>query len=147
MTNKGYPNIACSNPNVANSIFRFLKYNFGFNKILINPIIDPFRYKESIEIAEKSEFLIIDAFINGKPKGFHFAKQMKKKTLLLFYSGEIDIEDEGPFWIVLPDKLYKLGRKVKELVKKSTPFDSEYINLENKFPKLKKAQGHHENLL
>jgi hypothetical protein len=144
MSNKGYPSVACSNPNIANSISRFLKYNFGFKEILINPLKDPFKYKESIEIAEQSEFLIIDAFINGEPKGFHFAKQMEKKTLLLFYTGELDIEDEDSFWIVLPNKLGRLQEKIIELIKESTLTDSNYIELENRFSILRATKGHHE---
>jgi len=143
MTNKEYPSVACSDSNIANSLSRFLKYNFGFKEILINHINDPFKYKESIEIAEQSEFLIIDAFINGEPKGFHFAKQMKKKTLLLFYSGEIEINNEGKFWLVLPYKLKQLREKIEKIIQEPAISYKDYKAFEEKFPKLKENPNHH----
>jgi len=143
MANKRYPNIACSEINMANALYRYLKYVLCFDKILINPLNDPFRYKDAVEIAEQSEFLIIDAFINEEPKGFHFARQMAKKSLLLFYSGELDIDMEGPFWLVLPEKLYKLKEKITDITKKPQITDKKYLDLENKYPLLKEFKSHH----
>lgn len=137
-------NIACSDIKIAKALARYLTYCFGFEKILLNPLKDPYKIRESLEMAEQSDFLVVDAFIDGEPRGFKFARQVGKKTLLLFYPGELDIEDEGSFWLVLPFKLLRLKKKIKELMQKSAPIDSNYNKLEKIFSKLRETKEHHE---
>ena len=140
---KGCVNIACSDPGVPGALTKYLKHCIGFEYIVINPLCNPFRFTEALNMAEQCDLLILDAFINGDPKGFHFTKQMKKKTLLLFYSGELNIEDEGPFWLVFPHKLYKLKEKITDITKKPQIKYIKYLDLENKYPLLKEFKNHH----
>lgn len=144
MPNKGYSNIACSDLKIAKALSRYLKFRFGFEKILFNPLKDPFRFRDALEMAEKSDFLIVDAFIDVNPKGFHFARQIGKKTLLLFYPGEIHIEHEGCFWFVLPYNLNHLGEKIKKMISQSATISSEYEKLEKRFQVLSESKGHHK---
>ena len=144
MPNKGYTSIACSDLKIAKALARHLTYCLGFEKILLNPLKDPYKIREALEMAEQSDFLVVDAFIDGEPKGFNFARQVGKKTLLLFYPGELNIEDEGSFWLVLPFKLLGLSKKIKELMQESAPIDSNYSKLEKKFSKFRGTKAHHE---
>jgi len=137
-------NIACADLKITESLSRYLTFCLGFGKIFINPLKNPYKILEAKEIAEKSDFLIVDALINGEPKGFGFACEIGKKTLLLFYSGELDIEEEGPFWLVLPNKLGRLREKITELLKKASPGDSNYIELGKKFFILRATKSYHE---
>lgn len=143
MENKSYPNIACSEPKISNALSRYLKYIFGFEKILLNPLNDPFSYKVAVNMAEHSKLLIIDAFIDGKSKGFHFAKQMKRKTLLLFYAGEINIEIEYPFLFVMPFKLEKLKKKINDIIDNPETSEDKYSELEKKTYNLRDNSKHH----
>jgi len=140
---RGFVNIACSDKKVAEALERYLKYCLDFEQIVFNPLCNPFRFTEALNMAEQCDLLIVDVFINGEPRGFHFAKQMKKKTLLLFYSGELNIEDEGPFWLVFPHKLYKLKEKITDITKKPQIKYIKYLDLENKYPLLKEFKNHH----
>lgn len=146
MTEKKYSsiNIACADLKIAKALARYLTYCLGFEKIFLNPLKDPYKIREALEMAEQSDFLIIDAFIDGEPRGFSFARQIAKKTLLLFYSGELDIEDEGSIWLGLPFKLGNLGEKIRELMKELAPLDLYYMELEKKYSPLLANKGHHE---
>jgi len=137
-------NIACSDLRVAESLSRYLNYCLSLEEIAINPLSNPYKFPDAVNMAEKCDMLIVDAFIDGEPKGFQFAKQIGTKTLILFYSGEFDIDDEGPFWLVFTHKLCRLSKKIMELMEESPPVDSDYIELENKFPVLRKTKDHHE---
>lgn len=143
MPNKVYPNIACSDLKIAKALSRYLKFRFGFEKIVLNPFKDPYRFREAVDMAEQSEFLIVDAFIKGEPKGFHFSRQLGKKTLLLFYSGELDIEHVGSFWLKFPDALDKFGEKIVEILSQSKIDIKEYEKLEKRFPALRESSKHH----
>ena len=141
--NKGYPNIVYDDLKIGEALLRYLKYLFGFEKVYLNPLKDPFRFSDSLEMAEKSDFLLIDAFIDDKATGFQFARQIGKKTLLLLYPDELDIEYEGPLWLVLPLKLNRLGEKIKEMMNESTAMPTEYEKLEKRFPALRESKKHH----
>lgn len=141
--NKGYPNIVYDVLKIGEALLRYLKFRFGFEKTLLNPFKDPFRFRDALEMAKKSDFLLVDAFIDGDPIGFQFAKQIGKKILLLFYSGELDIKHEGPFWLVLPYKLNRLGEKIKEIMSQTASLAAEYEKLKERYPALRESKGHH----
>jgi hypothetical protein len=136
-------NIACDATKISCAISRYLKYCYDFKKVVINPLSNPFRFQEALKMSEECDVLIIDAFIAGKPKGFQFARRLKKKTLIFFYSGEIDIENEGSFWLVLPEKLSALGRKVVSILNGSPLKNFDFAELEKKYPALKEYKNHH----
>ncbi len=140
--NKGYPNIVYADFKIAKALSRYLIFRLSFEKIFLNPLKDPFRFSDSLEMAEKSDFLLIDAFIDREFLGFQFASQIGKKTLLLLYPDELDIEYEGPLWLVLPFKLNRLGEKVKEMMNKSTAMSTEYEKLEKRFTALRESKRH-----
>jgi hypothetical protein len=71
------------------------------------------------------------------------AKSLEKRLLLLFYSWEIDIETEGPFWLVLPYGLNRLGDKIKKIMANPVPGREEYEALEERFPELRERKRHH----
>ena len=141
--NKGYPNIVYDDLKIGEVLLRYLKYLFGFEKVYLNPLRDPFKFRDALEMAEKSDFLLVDAFIDGEAMGFQFSRQIDKKLLLLFYPGELDIEHEGSFWLVLPYKINRLGEKIKEMMSHSTAMAAEYEKLEKRFPALRESKGHH----
>ena len=136
-------NIACADARVAEALARYLKYCCGFEEIIINPLINPFRFPDAFKMAEQSDLLIVDAFMSGEPKGFHFARQIAKKTLLLFYSGELDIENEGLFWLVLPYKLNQLKKKIEKIMQEPEASTKDYLEFEENFPSLKENSSHH----
>lgn len=142
--NKGYPNIVYDDLKIGEALLRYLKYLFGFEKVYLNPLRDPFKFRDALEMAEKSDFLLVDAFIDDRATGFQFAMQMSKKTLLLFYQRELDIEYEGSFWLILPYKLNHLGEKIKKMMNQSATISSEYEKLEERFPVLSESKGHHK---
>lgn len=143
MLNKGYPNIACSDLKIAKALSRYLQFRLGFEKIFLNPLKDPYRFRDALEMAEESDFLIVDAFIDGTSKGFHFARQIGKKTLLLFYPGELAIEHEGAFWLMMPYKLDRLGEKIKQTLSESKTKAKEYDKIINDFSRLMESKGLH----
>lgn len=136
-------NIACSDSRVIGSLSRFLKYCLGFEEIVLNPLSNPYRFRDAVKMAERCDLFIVDAFIDGMPKGLHFARQMTKKTLLLFYSGELDIDIEGPFWLVLPYELCRLKKTIENVIQKAEISFRDYQAFEEKFPRLKENSSHH----
>lgn len=140
---KKYPNIVYNDLKIGKALSRFLRFCFGFEKIILNPLKDPYKFRAALEMAEKSDFLIVDSFINGKPMGFRFAKQMTKRTLMLFYSGELNIENEGSFWLKFPVALDKFGGKIVEMLSQSKTEVKEYEKLEERFPALRESTRHH----
>lgn len=136
-------NIAYNNINTGKAVVRFLKYVMGNEKVRLNPFNNPYRKLEALTMAEEGDFLIADAFIHEKPAGFHFAKTMGKKTLLLFCAGEIETEEEGPFWLVLPYGLNRLGEKIHALISQPAPDVEDYEKLEELYPELRERKGHH----
>lgn len=140
---KGCVNIACSDSGVAQALSRYLKYCFGFEDIVFNPLSNPFRFTDALNLAEGCDLLIVDAIMDETPKGFQLAKQIGTKTLLLFYSGEIEINDEGPFWLALPNKLKQLQFKIIDLMMKPKITYRKYKELEKKHPLLKEFKNHH----
>jgi hypothetical protein len=104
---------------------------------------DPYKHGDRVKKAMGSDLLVVDGFVGEEAMGFRFAKAMDKRSLLLFYAGEIEIEYEGPFWLVLPIGLERLGDKIKELMEKSAPDVEEYEKLEKRFPELRERKDHH----
>ncbi len=104
---------------------------------------DHYRHAERVQETEHSDFLVVDGFVGESPKGFQFGKAMEKRVLLLFYAGEIEIEEEGDFWLVLPYSLERLGDKIKELMEKPVPETEDFEKLEKRFPELKERKKHH----
>lgn len=128
---------------LADSLRRYFKFVLEENVIDTGSLNGPYSQREIFEKAQGSDFLVVDGFVGEEPKGFHFAKAMEKRVLLLFYPGEIEIEVEGPFWLVLPQGLERLGDKIKELMEKPVPEAEDYEKLEERFPELREKKGHH----
>jgi len=137
-------NIISRDSEIAEAIARYSKLVLGFENIILNSLDDPYKKKDTYQMALASDILIVDAITREKPKGFRFAKGMEKKVLLLFYPGEIEIEEEGPFWMVLPYGLERLGEKIRELLEKPTPGMEDYEKLEQQYPELGEKKRHHE---
>jgi len=136
-------NILSKDIDIAEALRRYLIFVLGVEEVEICLLNDPYGHKERVQKAEKSDFLVIDGIVDEKPMGFQFAKEMEKRVLLLFYTGEIDIEGEGPFWLVLPFALDRLGDKIKELMEQPAPDVEEYKKLEMRFPELRERKKHH----
>lgn len=127
---------------IAEAVKRYFKFVLDVNGVVIDSMDDPYGNRDRVQRVLQSDFLIIDGFIGQKAKGFQFAKAMEKQTLILFYPGEIDIQVEGPFWLVLPYSLNRLGGKIKEIIEQSPPDEEEYVKLEKQFPILKDQKTH-----
>jgi hypothetical protein len=136
-------NIIFNHLESAEALERYFKFVLGINHITKSSLNDPYGQKELFEKAMKSDLLVVDGFTDGKSKGFQFTKTMEKQTLVLFYAGEIDIEEEGPFWLLLPYAIDRLGNKTKEILEQPAPGEEEYKALEERFPELRERKGHH----
>ena len=137
--------IACSQEKIARALARYSVFCLGFKKALLSPVADPYRIQEALEAAEQTNFMLIDAYMDGKPRGFDFAKNLGKRSLLLFYPGQAPKEDIGKFWVVLPNGLCQLREKVRELIKRSTTAYQEYLEMEKELPSLAVRPSHHGN--
>jgi hypothetical protein len=126
----------------AEALERYIRFVMGVNNVERYPLSDPYRQKEVFEKACGSDLLVADGFLGKIPKGFQFAKALGKKALVLFFPGEIEIETEGSFWLVLPSGLDRLGDKIKELLEKPMTDEDEYENQENHFPELRERKDH-----
>lgn len=127
----------------AQALSNYFRYLIDIENTTLKSLNDHYNLKEIFDLAEGSEIIVIEAFANQEPKGFQMVKSLEKKALLLFYYGEIDIEEEGPFWIVLPQRLNRLGDKIREMIEQPEPDRVEYERLEERFPELKEKKGHH----
>ncbi|MFW9873909.1 MAG: hypothetical protein ACFFG0_12450 [Candidatus Thorarchaeota archaeon] len=136
-------NILSNSSETAQALVLYFKYVLDVEEVVVGVLYNPYGLVETFEKARESDFLVIDGIVDEKPTGFQFAKEMEKRVLLLFYSGELDIECEGPFWLVLPFALERLGDKIKELMEKPAPDVEEYEKLEKRFPELRGRKRHH----
>jgi hypothetical protein len=136
-------NIITNKPETGKALARYLKFVLEIDDIVLGDLKDPYKQKEAFLKASTSDFLLVDGFINEKPRGFQFAKTMKMNALILFYYGEMRIEAEGPFWLVLPNGIERLASKLKELISKSTASIKVFEKLENQFPVLQESHGYH----
>ena len=135
-------NLISNNTETSDALRRYLKYVFDLDRIYITDLNNPYEQRTAYTQARESDLLLAEVFGAEKHKVFQFAKAMGKRTLLLFYAGEIEIEEDGPFWIVIPSALEILGEKIDELIKKTSPTENEYKSLEEQFPKLKEKKVH-----
>lgn len=135
--------ILSKNTEIAEALKRYFKFVLQMKEVGICLLDNPYGQKRAFEMAQNSDFLLVDGFVGEEAKGFQFAKAMEKRVLLLFYPGEIEIEEEGPFWLVLPQGLDRLGDKIIELMEKPAPEAEDYEKLEERFPELKERKGHH----
>jgi hypothetical protein len=124
------------------SVSRFVRFVMGYECISLNSFFDAYKRKEAIDLAGKTDLVILEARQNDKPIGFQFAKLIEKKALIIFYNGDLDIEVEGDFWLVLPFGLDRFSRKVKELLAAPAPEEADFEKLEKRFPALKEAKEH-----
>lgn len=127
----------------ARAFSNYFRYLIDIDNTTLKSLSDHYNLKEIFDLAEGSEIIVTEAFVNQEPKGFQMVKSLEKKALLIFYLGEIDIEEEGPFWIVLPQRLNRLGDKIREMMEQPEPDIEEYERLEQRFPELKEKKGHH----
>lgn len=139
--------VFCKEIEIARAIQRYLKFVMNIKDIEVTPLMNPYNRNESFKMAMKSDLVLVDAFWSKKPNGFQFAKWMDKlmdkRVLLFFYAGEIDFEEEGPFWLVLPSGLERLRDKVNKLMENPVLNAEEYEKLEERFPELREHKGHH----
>ena len=129
---------------IGEALVRYLNFINGIKDVSLNPLKEPYNQKKAFDMARESDFLIVDAFIDGKPKGFQFVKVMEKKTLLLFYFKQVDIQDEGVFWLVLPYKLDRLSEKVNEILNQPPPSSEDFEKLEKSIIELSERKEHHD---
>jgi hypothetical protein len=127
----------------AKAVNRYLKFVYGLKDILTIPLDDPYNREKIYKAGLQSDLLVIEVFAADKPEGFRFAREMGKKVLLIFYTGEIEIQPSGLFWLVLPDKLEELSQKMNEVLLSPPPGEQEYEKLERQFPILKGGINHH----
>ena len=132
-----------NNKIIANAIVRYIKYNMDINEIDMDDINDNYEYRKYFNKAKRSDLLIVEAFSDKDPKGFQFAKEMRVKALLLFYSGEIKSNSEGPNWLVLPKGLDKLSNKILQFLTQYEFKIMDYEYLEEKSFLLKNNNRHH----
>ncbi len=124
------------------SVSRFVRFVMGHDCVSLNAFFDAYKRKEAIDLAGKTDLVIVEALQNDKPTGFQFAKLIEKKALLIFYNGDLDIEVEGSFWLVLPFGLDRFSEKLKELLASSVPEEEDFETVEQRFPVLKEAKEH-----
>ena len=130
---------------IAQALRRYFRYVLGLEEGDILVLDDPYGHGERMQKGQRSDLLVVDGFVGKEAKGFAFAKGMEKRVLLLFYPGEIEIEVEGPFWLVLPEGLDRLGDKIMELMELPAPDEEDYKELEARFPEIKERKGHRHN--
>lgn len=136
-------NVIVGNQEIGGALTRYLNFISDIGDSTLNPFKSPYEITQVVEMAGKSDFLVVDGFVDGKPKGFQFAKAIEKKVLLLFYAGEIEVEDVGTFWVVLPFGLDSMGHKIHELLQKPAPELKEFEELEARFIELRERKRHH----
>lgn len=124
------------------SVSRFVRFVMGYDCVSLNSLFDAYKRKEAINLAGKTDLVIVEALQNDKPTGFQFAKLIEKKSLIIFYNGDLDIEVEGSFWLVFPFGLAIFSQKVKELLAEPVPEEEDFETLENRFPALKETKEH-----
>ena len=124
------------------SVSRFVRFVLGHECISLNSFFDAYKRKEAIDLAGKTDLVILEALQNDKPIGFQFAKLIEKRALIIFYNGDLDIEVEGAFWLVFPFGLDRFSRKIKELLAAPAPDEENFETLEKRFPALKEAREH-----
>lgn len=135
--------ILCNCNETTDALEWYFKSVLGIKQINKDSLNNPYERTEIFKKTMESDLLVVDGFFDGDPKGFQLAKAMEKRTMVLFYAGEIDIEKEGPFWLVLPNALNRLGDKIKEIMAKPAAWREEYETLEERFPELREKKGHH----
>lgn len=128
---------------IARAMERYFKFVQGVENVVITPLTDPYGRKKIYEIGLKSDLLIIDAFSQHKPEGFRFAREMEKRVLLMFYPGELEIEEDSSFCLRLPDDLETLPNKIKKILSSPPPVNQDYEEIEQRFPILKGGNNHH----
>lgn len=129
----------------AKAVERYLEFVTGLKNILSIPLNDPYNREKIYKTGLQSDLIMIEVFAGDKPDGFRFAREMEKKVLLIFYTGEIEIQPSGPFWLVIPDKLEELSPKMNKVIFSPPPREQEYEELERRFPILKGGNNHHGN--
>lgn len=127
---------------IAQAVARFLAFVLNINDVEFASL-GHYEKKKAYEKGMNCDLIIVDAFIKGESRGFQFAKTMEKKTLVLFYAGEIAVKTEGHFWLVLPYTYDRLEDKIKEIMENQAQEREEYEALEDQFPQLKEQKGHH----
>jgi response regulator of citrate/malate metabolism len=127
---------------IAQAVARFLSFVLNINDVEFADL-GPYEQRTTYEKAMNCDLILVDAFIAGESRGFQFAKTMEKKTLILFYAGEIDLRTEGQFWLILPYNYDRLEDKIKEIIEDQVPEREEYETLEERFPRLRERKGHH----
>jgi len=127
----------------AKAVERYLAFVHGLKDILCIPLYDPYNRGKIYKAGLQSDLIMIEVFAGDIPDGFRFAREMEKKVLLIFYTGEIEIHPSGPFWLVLPDKLEELFQKMNKILLSPPPGEQEYEELERRFPILKGGSIHH----
>lgn len=131
------------NAETANALRRYFKFVLEVDEVEVGSLTDPYAHRERVRKVQDADLLVIDGFMGEEAKGFQFAKAMEKRTLVLFYGWELGIETEGPFWLMLPEGIERLGDKVKEIMANQAPEREEYEALEERFPELRERKGHH----
>jgi hypothetical protein len=129
----------------AKAVERYLEFVHGLKDILSMPLYDPYSREKIYKAGLHSGLIMVEVFAGDKPDGFRFAREMGKKVLLIFYTGEIEIEPSGAFWLVLPDKLEELFQKMNKILLSLQPVEQDYEELERRFPILKGGNNHHGN--
>lgn len=124
------------------SINRFLNHVLKFNCVSLNSFFDKYKRREAVELVQTVDFVIAEALQADAPVGFQFAKSVGKRMLIIFYHHDLEIETEGPFWLVLPEGMDRLSQKIRELLNAPVPGEEELENLEERFPILKDTTAH-----
>jgi hypothetical protein len=131
------------NIEIANALMRYFKFILEANEVNSGSLVDPYAHRDRMQKVQDADLLVIDGFIGKEAKGFQFAKAIEKRALVLFYNWELKLETDGPFWLILPEGIEKLGDKIKEIMANPAPGKEEYEALEERFPELKERRGHH----
>ncbi|MCX6579273.1 MAG: hypothetical protein NT166_03740 [Candidatus Aminicenantes bacterium] len=131
-----------NHPEMAQAIARFLSFALNVNDVDF-ATLGPYEQKMTYKKAMKCDLILVDAFIAEESRGFQFAKAMGMNSLVVFYAGEIDLEAEGRFWLVLPYTYDRLVNKIKEIMANPAVGREEYEALEERFPELRERKRHY----
>lgn len=135
--------ILCSNRFLEEALSRYLSYVLKYRSVSLSAFLDMYRRKEAFDLVQSVDLVFVEALQNDQPVGFQFAKSIGKPGLIFFYHWDhLDIETEGPSWLVLPEGIEQVSLKLLETVNQSIVLKRDLESLEQRFPVLKDPTAH-----
>jgi hypothetical protein len=125
------------------ALIKFFHHSLEYGSLEVPSLANPYNQRGAYQKALECDILLACGSLTEYQKNFQFVKAIGKRSLLLFYSWEMNIETEGPFWLALPEGLDRLAKKVLEMMERPPAKREEFEELEKCFPQLREGKGHH----